>query len=169
MTASSTEKPANFDLQRLDGSQEKFNDYEGQVLLIVNTASECGFTSQYEGLEKLHKQYHQQGLTVLGFPCDQFGQQEPGDAATIGDFCQKNYGVTFPMFSKIEVNGDQAHPLFKWLKEQAPGILGTEAIKWNFTKFLVNAQGEIINRYAPKTEPADIEADIKPLIAGISG
>jgi len=135
--------------------------YKGKVALVVNTASKCGFTPQYAGLEELHKKYHAQGLEVLGFPCNQFGGQEPGGAEEIGAFCEKNYGVDFQMFDKIDVNGEGAHPLYKWLTKSAPGILGWEAVKWNFTKFLVGADGNIIKRYAPTTTPQDIAADIE--------
>src|SRR3954470_19966260 len=132
----------DFTATRLDGSEQKLSDYRGQVLLIVNTASACGFTPQYAGLETLYEKLHGEGLTILGFPCNQFGAQEPGSESEIGAFCQKNYGVTFPMFSKIEVNGANAHPLYKYLKDAKPGLLGTEAIKWNFTKFLVDKDGQ---------------------------
>ncbi|MCP3709365.1 glutathione peroxidase [Paraburkholderia sp. CNPSo 3274] len=135
--------------------------YTGKVLLIVNTASECGFTPQYAGLQKLYDQYAARGLAVLGFPCNQFGKQEPGDAAQIGSFCEKNYGVTFPMFEKIDVNGANAHPLYRWLTGEAPGLLGLEGIKWNFTKFLVDRNGGVVKRYAPVTKPEAIAADIE--------
>ncbi len=153
-----------FSAKRLDGNDEKLADYRGQVLLIVNTASACGFTPQYAGLEALYEKLHGDGLTILGFPCNQFGAQEPGDAVEIGAFCQKNYGVTFPMFSKIEVNGANAHPLYKYLKDAKPGLLGTEAIKWNFTKFLIGKDGEPVARYAPNTKPEELEAPIKKLL-----
>ena len=130
------------------------------MVLIVNTASECGFTYQYEGLEALYQQYKDQGLVILGFPCNQFGHQEKGDNATIGAFCQKNYGVSFPMFAKIEVNGDGAAPLYQQLKSEAPGLLGSKGIKWNFTKFLINRQGKVVKRYAPTTKPEKLKADI---------
>ncbi len=130
------------------------------VILIVNTASKCGFTPQYQTLEELYNKYKDQGLVILGFPCNQFGRQEPGDSEEIGAFCQKNYGVTFPIFEKIDVNGDHAAPIYKDLKSEAPGLLGTQKIKWNFTKFLVSRKGEIIDRYAPTTKPEDIEEDI---------
>ena len=128
-------------VDRLQGGTQSLADYAGKVLLIVNTASECGFTPQYAGLEALHQRYGEQGLVVLGFPCNQFGAQEPGSAEEIGAFCEKNYGVSFPMFAKIEVNGEHAHPLYRYLKEHARGVLGSEAIKWNFTKFLVDRDG----------------------------
>jgi len=156
----------DFTAKRLDGSDEKLSDYRGQVLLIVNTASACGFTPQYAGLEALYEKLHGDGLTILGFPCNQFGAQEPGSAAEIGAFCEKNYGVTFPMFAKIEVNGANAHPLYKYLKDAKPGLLGTEAIKWNFTKFLIGKDGEPVARYAPNTKPEELEAPIKKLLDG---
>ena len=154
----------DFSAARLDGKDESLSDYRGQVLLIVNTASACGFTPQYAGLEALYEKLHGDGLTILGFPCSQFGAQEPGSAAEIGAFCQKNYGVTFPMFSKIEVNGANAHPLYKYLKDAKPGLLGTEAIKWNFTKFLIGKDGEPVARYAPNTKPEELEAPIRELL-----
>ncbi|MGI2029287.1 glutathione peroxidase [Endozoicomonas acroporae] len=144
----------------LGGEMKELADYENKVILIVNTASKCGFTPQYQTLEELYNKYKDQGLVILGFPCNQFGRQEPGGSEEIGTFCQKNYGVTFPMFEKIEVNGDHAAPLYKDLKSEAPGLLGTQKIKWNFTKFLVGRNGEIIDRYAPTTKPEDIEEDI---------
>jgi glutathione peroxidase len=147
--------------------QEKksLNDYKGKVMLIVNTASKCGFTPQFTGLEDLYKKLHPRGLEILGFPCNQFGKQDPGTNEEISEFCQLNYGVSFPMFSKVEVNGDNAAPLFKFLKQQAPGVMGTEGIKWNFTKFLVDQSGRVLKRYASATKPADIEADILDLLA----
>ncbi|MCT7359588.1 glutathione peroxidase [Thalassolituus pacificus] len=148
----------------LSGQDQDLSAYQGQVVLVVNTASECGFTYQYEGLEALYQQYKDKGLVILGFPCNQFGQQEKGDSATIGAFCQKNYGVTFPMFSKIEVNGEHAAPLYQQLKSAAPGVLGTKGIKWNFTKFLINQQGEVVKRYAPTTKPEKLQADIERLL-----
>jgi glutathione peroxidase len=154
----------DFSAARLDGKDEKLSDYRGQVLLIVNTASACGFTPQYAGLETLYEKLHGDGLTVLGFPCNQFGAQEPGSEVEIGAFCQKNYGVTFPMFAKIDVNGANAHPLYKYLKDAKPGLLGTEAIKWNFTKFLVGKDGEPVARYAPNTKPEELEAPISKLL-----
>jgi glutathione peroxidase len=152
-------------VQRLDGSHTTLADYAGKVLLIVNTASQCGFTPQYAGLEQLHRDYAARGLTVLGFPCNQFGAQEPGSADEIAGFCQRNYGVSFPMFAKIEVNGEHAHPLYVHLKHSAPGVLGTEAIKWNFTKFLVSRRGEVVGRYAPATTPQDLAPDIEAQLA----
>jgi glutathione peroxidase len=147
-------------LERLDGSPANLSDYQGKALLVVNTASHCGYTSQYAGLEKLYQKHKDSGLVILGFPCNQFGKQEPGNAEEIGSFCQKNYGVSFPMFAKTDVNGDKTHPLFKHLKTKAPGVLGTEAIKWNFTKFLVSPDGKTIKRYGSSTKPKEIEADI---------
>jgi glutathione peroxidase len=154
----------SFSATALDGSPVSFERYRGKVLLIVNTASECGFTPQYEGLQKLHEKYGERGLAVLGFPCNQFGKQEPGDAGQIGAFCEKSYGVAFQMFDKIDVNGDAAHPLYKYLKDEAPGLLGLEGIKWNFTKFLVDRNGEVTQRYAPLTKPDAIERDIEQLL-----
>jgi glutathione peroxidase len=154
----------DFTAKRLDGRDESLAAYRGKVLLIVNTASACGFTPQYAGLEALHEKLGPEGFTVLGFPCNQFGAQEPGSEAEIGAFCQKNYGVTFPMFAKIAVNGESAHPLYKYLKDAKPGLLGTEAIKWNFTKFLVGKDGEPVARYAPNTKPEDLEAPIKKIL-----
>ncbi len=151
-------------VDRLQGGTQTLADYAGKVLLIVNTASECGFTPQYAGLEALHQRYGEQGLVVLGFPCNQFGAQEPGSAEEIGAFCEKNYGVSFPMFAKIEVNGEHAHPLYRYLKEHARGVLGSEAIKWNFTKFLVDRDGEVVDRYAPTTTPEAIAGDIEKLL-----
>ena len=153
-----------FDAERLRGDRQSLADYAGQVLLIVNTASHCGFTAQYAGLEALHQRYRERGFTVLGFPCNQFGAQEPGDAAEIASFCEVNYGVSFPLFAKIDVNGDDAHPLFVYLKAQAPGLLGSQAIKWNFTKFLVDREGEVVKRYAPALAPEAIAADIEALL-----
>jgi glutathione peroxidase len=146
---------------RLDGSEQSLAEYRGKVLLIVNVASQCGFTPQYAGLERLWRDYRARGLVVLGFPCNQFGAQEPGDAAAIGQFCQTTYDVTFPLFAKIEVNGANTHPLYRHLKQAAPGLLGSEAIKWNFTKFLVDSEGRVIRRYAPATKPEELRADIE--------
>ena len=151
----------DYQANSLDGKAVDLSAYRGKVLLIVNTASECGFTPQYAGLQKLFDTYAARGLTVLGFPCNQFGKQEPGDASAIGDFCQKNYGVTFPMFDKIDVNGANAHPLFRYLTEEAPGLLGLEGIKWNFTKFLIGRDGSVVKRYAPLTKPESITEDIE--------
>lgn len=144
----------------LSGVEQDLSEYEGKVVLIVNTASKCGFTNQYEGLESLYKEYQDNGLVILGFPCNQFGEQEKGADGEIASFCQKNYGVSFPMFSKIEVNGDNTAPLYQELKAKAPGVLGTKKVKWNFTKFLVNKKGGV-ERYAPTTKPAALKADIE--------
>jgi len=149
----------------LSGQPVNLGQYKGKVLLIVNTASKCGFTPQYKGLEAVYQQFKDRGVEVLGFPCNQFGAQEPGNADDIGAFCEKNYGVSFPLFAKIDVNGDHAHPLFKKLKQDAPGILGTESIKWNFTKFLIRKDGTVYNRYAPTTKPEELTADIEMLLA----
>jgi glutathione peroxidase len=149
----------------LSGEPVDLAQYRGKVLLIVNTASKCGFTPQYKGLEQVYQQFRDKGVEVLGFPCNQFGGQEPGAEAQIGAFCEKNYGVTFPLFAKVDVNGDKAHPLFKQLKKEAPGLLGTEAIKWNFTKFLVRKDGTVYRRYAPSTEPKELAGDIEKLLA----
>ncbi|WP_118179140.1 glutathione peroxidase [Paraburkholderia phosphatilytica] len=153
-----------FTAQALNGETISLDRYRGKVLLIVNTASECGFTPQYAGLQKLHEEYAARGLEVLGFPCNQFGKQEPGDAGQIGSFCEQNYGVTFQMFDKIEVNGASAHPLYRHLTSEAPGILGLEGIKWNFTKFLVDRDGNVVERYAPTTKPDALTADIEKLL-----
>ncbi|MEO8375099.1 MAG: glutathione peroxidase [Sphingomonas bacterium] len=147
-----------------DGSVADLSAYAGKVLLIVNTASKCGFTPQYEGLEALHRKYADRGFEVLGFPCNQFGGQEPGDAAEIANFCSLTYDVTFPVFAKIDVNGDNADPLFEKLKSDAPGLLGSKGIKWNFTKFLVDRGGKTVERYAPTTKPEDVRADIEKLL-----
>ncbi len=149
----------------LAGEDVPLETWRGRVLLIVNTASACGFTPQYAGLQALYEKYESRGLTVLGFPCNQFGAQEPGDEAAIGAFCQKNYGVSFPMFAKVEVKGPGAHPLFQYLTQAKPGILGTEAIKWNFTKFLVDRDGDPVARFAPQTTPADLEKPIEKLLS----
>lgn len=154
----------NYRMPLLNGQEQDLSAYLGQVVLVVNTASECGFTYQYEGLEKLYGQYRDRGLVVLGFPCNQFGHQEKGDSATIGAFCQKNYGVTFPMFARIEVNGDGAAPFYNDLKKAAPGLLGSKSIKWNFTKFLINREGKVVGRYAPTTKPEKLTADIEALL-----
>jgi glutathione peroxidase len=154
----------DFSARALDGHEVNLGDYQGQVTLIVNVASRCGMTPQYAGLEELYRKHKAQGFSVLGFPCNQFGAQEPGTEAEIGAFCEKNYGVTFPMFSKIDVNGAGAHPLYEHLKSSVPGVAGTEAIKWNFTKFLVDRDGRVIERYAPTTTPAAIEKDIERLL-----
>ena len=151
----------DFHASGIAGSPVSLADYRGKVMLIVNTASACGFTPQFTGLEELHQTYGGRGLAVLGFPCNQFGAQDPGSNAEIGAFCTKNYGVTFAMMEKIDVNGQQAHPLFQWLKQQAPGLLGSEGIKWNFTKFLIGRDGQVIKRYASLDKPAGLAADIE--------
>ncbi|MGB5488133.1 MAG: glutathione peroxidase [Lysobacterales bacterium] len=155
----------NFEVQTITGEKAGLDGYENQVMLIVNTASKCGFTPQYEGLEALYAKYKDQGLVILGFPCNQFGGQEPGSESDIAEFCQLNYGVSFPMFAKIDVNGDDADPLFKYLKKSQKGILGSEKIKWNFTKFLVNRDGEVIARFAPTVKPKDLTKDIESLLS----
>ena len=147
------------------GTDRPLEDFKGKVLVIVNTASKCGFTPQFAGLEELYEKYRDKGVEVLGFPCNQFGKQDPGSNDEIQEFCQLNYGVSFPMFGKIEVNGSGADPLFKHLKQEAPGTLGTQGIKWNFTKFLVDADGKVVKRYAPTVKPSDIEKDIDKLLA----
>jgi glutathione peroxidase len=149
---------------RLDGSKQPMAEYKGKVLLIVNVASACGFTPQYAGLEALWRKYRDRGLVVLGFPCNQFGAQEPGDEAAIGEFCSLTYDVSFPMFAKVAVNGDDTHPVFGFLKAAAPGILGTEGIKWNFTKFLVDRDGKVVDRYASAHKPEDMADDIERLL-----
>ncbi|HNN44986.1 MAG TPA: glutathione peroxidase [Azospira sp.] len=154
----------DFSATTLDGREQSLADYKGKVVLIVNTASKCGFTPQYEGLEKLHEEYGPRGLVILGFPCNQFGAQEPGDAAEIANFCALTYNVSFPMFAKIDVNGDDAHPLYRYLKAEKPGLLGTEGIKWNFTKFLVGKDGEVVERYAPATKPEEMRKAIEALL-----
>ena len=154
----------DFSAQTLDGKPAPLGDCRDKVVLIVNVASQCGFTRQYEGLEALWRKYRDKGLVVLGFPCNQFGGQEPGEAVEIADFCSLTYGVDFPMMAKIEVNGPNAHPLYTWLKGQQKGILGTEAIKWNFTKFLVDRKGEVVDRFAPTVEPQALEGAIEALL-----
>ena len=151
---------ADFNATTLGGEDKSLADYAGNVVLVVNTASQCGFTPQYEGLEKLHETYGEQGLVVLGFPCNQFGSQEPGSAEDIGAFCEKNYGVSFPMFSKVDVNGDDAHPLYQWLRSEKSGMLG-DKIKWNFTKFLLGRDGRVLKRYGSTTKPEKISGDIE--------
>jgi glutathione peroxidase len=151
----------DFEVNRLTGDPVKLSEYRGKALLIVNTASQCGFTPQYSGLEKLYDKFKARGLEILGFPCNQFGKQEPGSSAEIAEFCSVNYGVTFPMFEKIDVNGKDTHPLYRYLKREARGVLGSEPIKWNFTKFLVNREGEVVERYGSTTKPEQIEADIE--------
>jgi len=151
----------DIEVQTITGQRRRLADYAGKALLVVNVASKCGFTPQYAGLEALYRRYKDRGLVVLGFPCDQFGHQEPGDEAEIQSFCSLNYGVSFPMFAKIEVNGAGAHPLYRYLKQAAPGLLGTEGIKWNFTKFLVDPQGRVVARYAPTDKPESLARDIE--------
>ena len=155
----------DFKADSLNGAPVDLAQYKGKVLLIVNTASNCGFTPQYKGLETVYQQFKDKGVDVLGFPCNQFGGQEPGGAEEIGAFCEKNYGVTFPLFAKVDVNGSDAHPLFKHLKTEAPGLLGSQAIKWNFTKFLVKKDGTVYKRYAPQTDPEELMGDIEKLLA----
>ena len=150
----------DFSAETLDGAPQPLDVYRGKPMLIVNTASKCGFTPQYTGLEAMWKKHRDEGLVVLGFPCDQFGHQEPGNAEEIRNFCSLSYDVTFPMFSKVEVNGSNAHPLYQWLKKEKPGLLGMEAIKWNFTKFLVDRSGRVVKRYAPTDTPEKIEKDL---------
>lgn len=154
----------DFSALRLNGDEQDFAAYRGKVLLIVNTASQCGFTPQYSGLEELYRSFRERGFVVLGFPCNQFGEQEPGDAEAIGQFCQTRFDVTFPLFAKIDVNGDGTHPLYAWLKHEAAGILGTEAIKWNFTKFLVDREGRVVRRYAPATRPDELMEAVEALL-----
>jgi len=154
----------DFSVTTIDGEEQSLAAYRGQLLLIVNVASRCGFTPQYAGLESLYRRHKEKGLTVLGFPCDQFGHQEPGDEQEIKSFCSLNYDVTFPLFAKIKVNGEEAHPLYRFLKSEQTGLLGSESIKWNFTKFLVTRKGQVMKRYAPTDSPDDIEKDIIMLL-----
>ena len=154
----------DFAAETLDGKPAALADYRGQVLLIVNTASKCGFTPQYEGLEALYRKHKGQGFAVLGFPCNQFGAQEPGDAAEIANFCSLTYDVSFPMFAKIDVNGPQVHPLYAFLKKEKKGLLGSEGIKWNFTKFLIGRDGEVVERFAPTTKPEALESAVEKLL-----
>ncbi len=158
-------KVYEYSAKTIDGREVSMQDFEGKVLLIVNTASKCGFTPQYDGLEKLHKKYGPNGFAVLGFPCNQFGAQEPGNAEEIANFCKLTYDVDFPLFAKVDVNGDKAHPLFQMLKKAAPGLLGSENIKWNFTKFLVDKHGEVQERFAPATKPEALGSQIEKLLA----
>lgn len=153
-----------FTADSIDGRKISLGEFAGNVLLIVNTASHCGFTPQYEGLQQLHSSFGPRGFAVLGFPCNQFGKQEPGDAEAIATFCEQNYRVTFPLFAKIEVNGEGAHPLYRFLKEQCPGVLGSQPIKWNFTKFLVDRNGQTVSRYAPTTAPKALAEHIAALL-----
>ena len=158
----------DIEVRTLEGVEQKLSLYAGQVLLIVNVASRCGYTPQYTGLEALFERYREQGLAVLGFPCNQFGHQEPGEAAEIREFCSLNYQVNFPLFEKIDVNGAAAHPLYQFLKSARPGLLGSEAIKWNFTKFLVGRDGQVLKRYAPADKPESLGADIEAALAAPS-
>lgn len=155
----------SFTVKKSDGSTQAMDMFKGKALLIVNVASKCGFTPQYEGLEALYQEFREKGLVVLGFPCNQFGHQEPGTDDEIQNFCKLNYDVNFPVMAKIEVNGDNADPLYKWLKASAPGIMNTEAIKWNFTKFLINRRGQVVERFAPQTKPSDIADSIQKVLA----
>jgi len=154
----------DYSAKTLDGQDVSLADYRGQVLLIVNTASKCGFTPQYEGLEALYKTYKDRGFTVLAFPCNQFGAQEPGDAAEIANFCSLTYDVSFPVMSKVDVNGADAHPLYRFLKKEQKGVLGTEAIKWNFTKFLIGKDGQVVDRFAPTVKPEDLKVAVEALL-----
>jgi glutathione peroxidase len=162
--AAMTKSIYDFRAATISGMEQPLADYKGKAMLIVNTASKCGFTPQFEGLEKIHQKFADKGLAVLGFPCNQFGSQDPGSNGEIESFCQLNYGVSFPMYAKIDVNGPATHPLFDHLKNEAPGILGSRSIKWNFTKFLVNKSGQVVKRYPPQTKPAEIEKDIAALL-----
>ena len=153
-----------FSAQTVGGKEQPLEDYQGKVLLVVNTASKCGLTPQFAGLEELYEKYKDQGLVILGFPCNQFANQDPGSDEEITEICQLNYGVTFPMFGKIDVNGSTADPIFKHLKKEAPGALGSQRIKWNFTKFLIDPEGNVVKRYAPTVKPKDIEKDVKKLL-----
>jgi glutathione peroxidase len=155
----------DFEAQSIDGQTVPLSRYRGQAMLIVNTASACGFTPQFAGLEKLHETYGQRGLVVLGFPCNQFGSQDPGSNEQIASFCQLNYGVSFPMMARIDVNGGKAHPLYRWLTAEAPGLLGSKAIKWNFTKFLLGKDGRVLKRYAPQDAPEKLAGDIEAALA----
>lgn len=154
-----------YSAETIDGKEKLFSDYKGEVLLIVNTASKCGFTPQFDGLQKLYDTYKDEGFEILGFPCNQFGNQDPGTSDEIQAFCQKNYGVTFPMFKKVEVKGENAHPLFAYLTESSKGFMSNQ-IKWNFTKFLINKQGEVIDRFAPQTDPAKLHKEVKSALEG---
>ena len=155
----------DFSAKTIDGDDKPLADYRGKALLVVNVASKCGFTPQYTGLEALYRKFKDRGIEVLGFPCDQFGHQEPGDEAEIKNFCSLNYDVTFPMFAKVDVNGANAHPLYRWMKEEKAGFLGTEGIKWNFTKFLIDRHGNVVKRYAPTDTPEKIEKDLAGVLA----
>jgi len=155
----------DFEARQIDGQDMALSQFKGKALLVVNTASQCGFTPQFAGLEELHKAYAGRGLVVLGFPCNQFGAQDPGSDSEIASFCQTNYGVDFPMMSKVDVNGPAAHPLYRWLTAQAPGLLGSKSIKWNFTKFLIGKDGRVLKRYAPLDKPAELAKDIEAALA----
>jgi glutathione peroxidase len=165
--SSAASRISDFEAQSIGGQPAPLSAHQGKVVLVVNTASACGFTPQFEGLEKLFQSYRDKGLVVVGFPSNEFGSQDPGSDDEIAGFCQKNYGVSFPMMSKVQVNGDAAHPLWKWLTSEKPGILGTERIKWNFTKFLVGRDGQVIKRYAPIDKPESIAADIEKALAAV--
>jgi glutathione peroxidase len=154
----------DFSATAIDGTERLLADYKGKVLLVVNTATQCGFTPQFKGLEKIYQEYVDRGLVVLGFPCDQFGNQNPESDEDTAAFCERNFGVTFPLFSEIEVNGDNAHPLYQWLKSEKSGLLGSTKIKWNFTKFLIDAEGNVVKRYGSTTAPEDIKDDIEALL-----
>lgn len=154
----------DFTVDDIHGKPVKLDRYKDKVLLVVNVASKCGFTPQYKGLEALYQKLHGKGLEILGFPCNQFGEQEPGSEEEIASFCERNYGVTFPLFAKVDVNGDAAAPLYKYLKHQKPGLLGTEAVKWNFTKFLVDRKGKVVSRFAPNDTPESIAGDVEKLL-----
>ena len=151
----------DFSAKTITGEEKSLKDYKGKALLIVNVASKCGFTPQYKGLQEVYDKYKDQGLEILGFPCNQFGGQEPGTEADITSFCELNYGVNFPMFAKVDVKGDKAHPLYTYMTEQAPGLLGMKAVKWNFTKFLIGKDGKVVGRFAPQTKPVDLEVEIE--------
>lgn len=154
----------DFEALTIEGKPAPLSTYKGKVVVVVNTASQCGLTPQYKGLQELYDKYHALGLEILGFPCNQFGSQEPGTEKEIASFCETSFGVSFPMFSKIDVNGDAAHPLYQWMKEEKPGLLGSKDIKWNFGKFLINREGQVVERFAPTTSPADMSADIEKLL-----
>ncbi|WP_436865057.1 glutathione peroxidase [Bacillus fungorum] len=154
----------DFSAKTITGEEKSLQDYEGKALLIVNVASKCGFTPQYKGLQEVYDKYKDKGLEILGFPCNQFGGQEPGTEADITSFCELNYGVNFPMFAKIDVKGDKAHPLYTYMTEQAPGLLGMKAVKWNFTKFLIGKDGKVVGRFAPQTKPVDLEVEIEKVL-----
>ncbi len=154
----------DFEVKTIDGETVRLDRYRGKTLLIVNTASQCGYTPQYTGLESLYQKYQSRDLVVLGFPCNQFGEQEPGDEKEIKEFCSLRFNVSFPMFAKVDVNGDAAHPLYKYLKKESKGILGTESVKWNFTKFLVDKTGKVLERYAPNVKPEELEGDLTKVL-----